>query len=99
MAEIELMAEGALIYQREEDGGWTRVASANTGTPDDAELAALLARAPELKRQRDMLLEACRAAYGVISDDDKCSDESFFLYDEAVDMVRAAIADVEGETP
>ncbi len=91
MATRELRSEGGLIYEQQEDGGWTVVASAITGTPRDEELAALLARAPVLETQRDTLLAACKAAYRVMADDDKYSDRSFFDYDAAVDMVLAAI--------
>jgi len=66
-----LKAKRGLIYQQDGDG-WIVVASCVTGTPQDNELAALLAQAPKLKEQRDDLLAACEAIqptfYGMLLD-------------------------------
>jgi hypothetical protein len=52
--------------------------------------AYLIAAAPDL-------LEACEAAYRAMTDDPKNSDAAWMRYDDAVEMVRAAIAKAKGE--
>jgi len=65
--EMELKAENGLIYQRDGDG-WTVVASAITGTPEDTGLAEDLAEAyrgaDAIRRVSDLQwqLVKCRAA-------------------------------------